>query len=175
MIFNTSYVSAQDAELEKDKHKPSIDSKSIDSKKDLCDKRLLKGIIYSRFDENGKETKFRIRFAPYKLHQHTNPFFKFRDQHEKLYGGVHGARAYERLVCNYFFGAYSFAELPEGVEELNILLKDCPLKVLNDLILADGPRPDCAPGVVHCHRSPEPPLKHPFDKISCLREIPHKP
>lgn len=89
-----------------------------------------------------------------------------------IYGTNRDAtHAYEQMVCRYFFGSYSFVELPEGIEAVDRLLQRCPLKVLTNIAKAEGPRPDCAPAAVNCRPFKNRPLQHPFDKISCERNI----
>ncbi|MFN8847831.1 MAG: hypothetical protein ACK5W9_13350 [Bdellovibrionales bacterium] len=114
--------------------------------------------------------KIRLRFAPFELSTNESlGFNQFREKQIKLYGDSFGLRTYPDQVCRYFFGSYSPMELPNNIENLNQLLKECPLRPLENIKLSPGPRPDCAPAAVHCEPYSDPADQPILDKITCGR------
>ncbi len=137
-----------------------------------CVKKLVKGVRFLKINSDGKNDEVVIRFAPYKLSQfHLKKFTRFKNEFEKTHGFDHTPFYYEQMVCRYYFGNYRYASLPLNVGELDSLLKECPLKSLDNLILAHGPIADCAPAAVDCKTVQKNSPKHPLDRIPCERII----
>ncbi len=144
---------------------------SAQSLEKSCDLKLLKGISYKRLSPEGKSTIVQLRFAPYQLTPfHMKRFNKFKESFEKKYGVSQAHHfSYEQMICRYFFGSFSYVGLPIYIEELDKIIKECPLKELKDIHLASGPIADCAPAAVDCRGVTNNSPKHPLDKIACER------
>jgi hypothetical protein len=143
---------------------------SANAKMKNCEKKLRRGVTYSQIKPTGGTEKIKLRFAPFELSaQQQDEFNKFKSQQIKLYGEAFGLMKYKDQVCQYFFGSYKSMELPQGHPIVNRLLENCPLKALENIKLAPGPRPDCAPAAVHCQPFVDSTEPHPMDKIACGR------
>jgi hypothetical protein len=137
-----------------------------------CDKDLFNGVNYSVLNENGLKTKMRLRFAPIKLSSKQEiKFSKFKDDFEKKYGKQEVSSYYGLLRCRFYFGSYDLGELPIAADVVEDLLQRCPLKIIENIALAPPPIPDCAPATGQCFQRPQPPTRHPYDKIPCIRKV----
>jgi len=137
-----------------------------------CESKLFKGIKYSRLNSHGANELVELRFAPFRLSPfHAKKFNQFKVIFEKQSAYKQTKFQYEQLVCRYFFGSFLNTDLPENIDSIEKLLRECPLGLIDDVIIAEGPKADCAPAVVNCQRIKNNSPTHPLDKIACERVL----